>query len=115
MRPKVECRICGVRRAVYDTTPSREAPMCVACQVLAEFYAHPTGPWVADGLCAEVDSELFYPPANAAAHDAKSICARCPVRTECLTYALEAGERWGVWGGMTPTERKRLMKKGTAA
>jgi WhiB family redox-sensing transcriptional regulator len=36
---------------------------------------------------------------------AKAICARCPIKVECLTYALESGEAYGIWGGLLPSER----------
>lgn len=40
---------------------------------------------------------------------AKSVCYLCPVRQECLEYAILSEERWGVWGGMTAPERERLV------
>lgn len=113
-RTRMECNICGNQRWVYDTSPDRDFPTCMPCRALLRFFHNPAGAWVVDGLCGEVDPELFYPPPNSAALDAKSVCARCEVREVCLAYALENEERWGVWGGMTPTERQRL-KKGTAA
>ncbi len=41
---------------------------------------------------------------------AKATCRRCPFRRECLSWAVEADE-WGVWGGMTQTDRRRVAKK----
>jgi WhiB family redox-sensing transcriptional regulator len=41
---------------------------------------------------------------------AKELCQKCPIINDCLTYALEAKEEWGVWGGMTYQERKRLRR-----
>jgi WhiB family redox-sensing transcriptional regulator len=46
---------------------------------------------------------------------AKVLCQQCPITNECLTYALEAKEEWGVWGGMTYPERKRLKKSNVPA
>ena len=112
-RQAVECEVCGNQRWLYATS---EAPStCRACEYLMDVFRHPAGEWVVEGLCGEVDPELFYPPPNSAATEAKSVCAACGVRELCLTYALENEERFGVWGGLTPRERKRLMKKGTAA
>lgn len=65
-------------------------------------------PWMTDALCAQVDPESFFPDQGASARDAKAICARCPVRAECLAYALERDERFGVWGGQSEKERRRL-------
>ena len=42
---------------------------------------------------------------------AKRICRNCPVRTECLAYALDYGMEYGVWGGMTERERRSLVKQ----
>ena len=66
--------------------------------------------WMAAGLCAEVDPELFYPEFGAPNQDAKRICAGCEVRAECLAYALAHRERFGVWGGTTERERRRLRR-----
>lgn len=44
--------------------------------------------------------------------DAVVICEGCPVQHECLLYALETNQRWGVWGGTTEEDRKRMMKSG---
>lgn len=75
--------------------------------------------WRAHAACAEVDGELFHPPqgggATACTSLARTICAGCRVRVECLAAALEydASDQWGghgVWGGLTPAERRRLRK-----
>ncbi len=69
--------------------------------------------WWARAACASADPELFFPisysgPALRQVARAKAICARCPIRQECLRYALDAGSIHGVWGGMTEGERQRL-------
>jgi len=66
--------------------------------------------WMAAGLCAEVDPELFHPESGAPNRDAKRVCAGCEVRVECLAYALAHRERFGVWGGTTERERRRLRR-----
>ena len=53
----------------------------------------------------------FFPEKGQPTRVAKRICAPCPVRTECLEYALAAGERWGVWGGLSERERRRLKRR----
>lgn len=76
--------------------------------------------WYADALCPQVDIELFFPGKGASNREAKAVCARCPVRQQCLSYALkmEAGEHgttsygpYGVWGGLTAYERRELLRE----
>ena len=67
-------------------------------------------PWQAFGLCAQVDPELFFPEPGDSATAAKEICGRCDVQAECLDWALERGERFGVWGGTTELDRRELRK-----
>lgn len=46
---------------------------------------------------------------------AKAVCKRCPVQPECLAYALERGEQWGVWGGTSEEERRSIKRRATRA
>jgi WhiB family redox-sensing transcriptional regulator len=62
-----------------------------------------------NGLCAETDPEIFYPPKGGSTTQAKQLCFACPERLACLEYALTHGERFGIWGGMTGRERRRLL------
>jgi WhiB family redox-sensing transcriptional regulator len=71
--------------------------------------------WTAQGLCAQVDPELFFPEKGGSTRDSKDVCAVCPVRVECLTWALDHDERHGVWGGLSERERRRLRKPATDA
>jgi WhiB family redox-sensing transcriptional regulator len=64
--------------------------------------------WQEAGLCSQIDSEMFFPDKGGSTKEAKSVCAACPVRTECLEYALARDERFGVWGGKSERERRRL-------
>ncbi len=64
-------------------------------------------PWVVFGACREVDPDLFFPSTREDSDHAISICATCPVQIECLDYALEAGERYGIWGGLTEKKRRK--------
>lgn len=66
--------------------------------------------WTEDALCAQTDPEAFWPEQGGASKDGKRVCARCPVRAECLEYALTHDERRGVWGGMSENERRRLRR-----
>ncbi|WP_084155190.1 WhiB family transcriptional regulator [Agrococcus lahaulensis] len=66
--------------------------------------------WQADALCAETDPEAFFPEKGGSTRDAKRICESCEVRAECLEYALENDERFGIWGGLSERERRKLRK-----
>ena len=66
--------------------------------------------WQADSLCAQTDPEAFFPEKGGSTRDAKKICASCEVRTECLEYALANDERFGIWGGLSERERRKLRK-----
>jgi WhiB family redox-sensing transcriptional regulator len=73
----------------------------------------PTSPeaWRADALCAETDPEAFFPEKGGSTRDAKRVCAGCPVRAECLEFALASDERFGIWGGLSERERRRLRQR----
>lgn len=68
-------------------------------------------PWAREGLCAQTDPELFYPEKGESNKEAKRICMGCPVRRQCLEYALAVREPFGVWGGTSERERSRMLAK----
>ena len=67
--------------------------------------------WQERALCAQTDPEAFFPEKGGSTREAKRICAGCEVRSECLEYALEHDERFGIWGGLSERERRRLKKR----
>lgn len=67
-------------------------------------------PWKAEGLCREVDPELWFPERGEPVTEAKKLCHRCHVERECLDYALRNDEKFGVWGGLSERERRRLKR-----
>ncbi len=67
--------------------------------------------WFEDAACRDVDTAIFFPTSDAHADAAKAICRQCPVREECLEYALATRPPEGVWGGLTPIERHRLIRR----
>lgn len=67
--------------------------------------------WQSRANCAGADPELFFPERGASLAEARAVCAGCTVRTECLDYALAIGEKYGVWGGLSERERRRLRPK----
>ncbi len=67
--------------------------------------------WQSDSLCAQTDPEAFFPEKGGSTRDAKKICTSCEVRTQCLEYALQNDERFGIWGGLSERERRKLRKR----
>ena len=66
--------------------------------------------WQDRALCAQTDPEAFFPEKGGSTREAKKICLGCEVRHECLEYALEHDERFGIWGGLSERERRRLKR-----
>ena len=73
------------------------------------------GTWTARARCAETDPEIFFPPADDPASEARRVCAQCPVRKDCLAYALDADEQYGIWGGLDPKERQHVRRQQKAS
>jgi WhiB family transcriptional regulator, redox-sensing transcriptional regulator len=70
--------------------------------------------WQTDALCAQTDPEAFFPEKGGSTRDAKRICTTCEVKAQCLDYALQNDERFGIWGGLSERERRRLRKARSA-
>jgi WhiB family redox-sensing transcriptional regulator len=76
--------------------------------------------WRSLGACLTADPDLFFPiSATSASADqvggAKAICGGCPVRADCLRFALAQRDMQGIWGGTTDDERKKLRRARVAA
>ncbi|NKQ57436.1 WhiB family transcriptional regulator [Amycolatopsis sp. K13G38] len=72
--------------------------------------------WRHRAACRDEDPELFFPvsdkgPGARQVTQAKAVCARCPVRSECLSHALDNGLDYGIFGGTTETERRGLFRR----
>jgi WhiB family redox-sensing transcriptional regulator len=67
--------------------------------------------WQERALCAQTDPEAFFPEKGGSTREAKRICQGCEVRSECLEYALAHDERFGIWGGLSERERRKLKKR----
>jgi len=61
--------------------------------------------------CLGVDPDLFFPERGASTREAKEVCRGCVVRDDCLEYALANGEKFGIWGGMSERERRRIRRQ----
>lgn len=66
--------------------------------------------WQQDGLCAQTDPEAFFPEKGGSTRDAKKVCTTCDVKDRCLQYALDNDERFGIWGGLSERERRKLKR-----
>jgi WhiB family redox-sensing transcriptional regulator len=67
--------------------------------------------WQERALCSQTDPEAFFPEKGGSTREAKKVCLTCEVRSECLEYALTHDERFGIWGGLSERERRRLKKQ----
>jgi WhiB family redox-sensing transcriptional regulator len=66
--------------------------------------------WQARANCMGVDPDLFFPERGASTREAKEVCRGCVVREDCLEYALANGEKFGMWGGLSERERRRIRR-----
>jgi WhiB family redox-sensing transcriptional regulator len=67
--------------------------------------------WQERALCAQTDPEAFFPEKGGSTREAKKVCTGCDVRSECLEYALANDERFGIWGGLSERERRKLKRR----
>ena len=67
--------------------------------------------WQDYANCLGVDPDLFFPERGASTREAKEVCRGCVVREDCLEYALQNGEKFGIWGGMSERERRRIRRQ----
>ncbi len=66
--------------------------------------------WKLRANCAGVDPDLFFPERGASTREAKSVCRGCIVREDCLEYAICHSEKFGIWGGLSERERRRIRR-----
>lgn len=67
--------------------------------------------WREAALCRQIDvGDVFFPVAGGSTRAAKMICLDCPVRAQCLAYALERNEPFGIWGGLSERERRKVKR-----
>ncbi|MBW3602015.1 MAG: WhiB family transcriptional regulator [Actinobacteria bacterium] len=69
-----------------------------------------TPPWASRAKCLDAEPDTFFPEKGGSTREAKRICAQCEVRNECLEYALANEERFGIWGGLSERERRKLKR-----
>ena len=94
--PQLEYHTQGVQKTLLDYDPDQPLE------------------WRVDALCAQTDPEAFFPEKGGSTRSAKKICEDCEVRNICLEYALQNDERFGIWGGLSERERRKLKKVNAA-
>ncbi|WKZ82239.1 MAG: WhiB family transcriptional regulator [Acidimicrobiia bacterium] len=67
--------------------------------------------WQAGANCTGANADLFFPERGASTRVAKSICRECSVKEACLEFAITTGEKFGIWGGMSERERRRVRRE----
>ncbi|MDP8957852.1 MAG: WhiB family transcriptional regulator [Actinomycetota bacterium] len=67
--------------------------------------------WVFRAACRGMDPTMFFPGADEEGEEALAVCRACSVQEECLEYALQARERYGIWGGATERQRRRMLRR----
>ena len=67
--------------------------------------------WKDYSNCLGVDPDLFFPARGASTREAKEVCRSCVVQNDCLEYALQNGEKFGIWGGMSERARRRIRRQ----
>lgn len=81
--------------------------------------AHADYAWRDEALCRDTDPDLFFPvgttgQAHVQIERAKRVCGECPVRTDCLDFALATNQDAGIWGGTSEDERRQLRRQRNA-
>jgi len=112
--PLLACAICG------RPTRATHRRLCKSCygirqrrgvlDPLLSLAAAMPGDWVRAALCAQVDPDLWFPEKGGSTAGAKKVCERCPVTQECLQFALDNEQRFGIWGGRSERERRALAR-----
>jgi WhiB family redox-sensing transcriptional regulator len=67
--------------------------------------------WQRQANCMGVDPDLFFPERGASTREAKEVCRGCVVREDCLEFALTNSEKFGIWGGLSERERRRIRRR----
>jgi WhiB family redox-sensing transcriptional regulator len=93
------------------TTGPEDPRMREIAAAILGTYSNDDDRWQERALCAQTDPEAFFPEKGGSTREAKRICVGCEVKQECLEYALMQDERFGIWGGLSERERRRLKRK----
>jgi len=85
--------------------------MALASEAVVEIDQDKPKTWWDLANCLGVEPDLFFPERGASTKEAKEVCRGCVVREDCLEYALDHGEKFGIWGAMSERERRRLRRQ----
>lgn len=80
---------------------------------MGDGYSFPA--WMDAASCAGLDPELFFPERGESSREAKAVCAGCPVKAECLEWALSEPIKFGIFGGLSERQRRRIRAQRRAA
>lgn len=97
--------------AVFPTDHSRPTDVAPVLPLFGVDDDETAMSWQERALCAQTDPEAFFPEKGGSTREAKKVCTGCEVRAECLEYALAHDERFGIWGGLSERERRKLKKR----
>jgi len=78
--------------------------------IVSLLYGRQERDWQSRANCMGVDPYLFFPERGASTREAKEVCRGCVVRENCLEFALANGEKFGIWGGLSERERRRVRR-----
>lgn len=96
---------------VSERVSDRVSLQGVSSGLVGEPYEGEENSWQDMANCLGVDPDLFFPERGASTREAKEVCKGCVVRDDCLEYALANGEKFGIWGGMSERERRRIRRQ----
>lgn len=84
----------------------RETLLTILSDLVPELELH----WQNKANCRGVNPSLFYPERGVSTSEAKNVCAGCEVSNECLEFAVQNGEKFGIWGGLSERERRTIRR-----
>ena len=96
--------------SAFIGTPSLRAHLSLVPEPMERALTPADEEWQERALCAQTDPEAFFPEKGGSTREAKRICLGCDVKDSCLEYALANDERFGIWGGLSERERRRLKR-----
>ena len=67
--------------------------------------------WKSAGSCVGSDPNMFFPERGESTEEAKAVCEGCEIRVQCLEFALANGEKYGIWGGMSERQRRKIRRQ----
>lgn len=80
-------------------------------QLLDLLLQSPEPSWQRQANCMGVEPDLFFPERGSSTREAKEVCRGCVVQEDCLEYALANGEKFGIWGGLSERERRKIRRR----